>query len=1028
MNSPENSPALFSDRYELKEPVSDTAIGKTFLAVDHVTSTEVLLTVHQPTTVDEWHLVSERVRSLSRLTNESMAAVLDCQQTAAAWFVTTELVKGTSLRDEFSERCRTEQRYSMDEIRLVADLLSAALVSVHAATYHGEISLETVFRLPDGSLKLGTPAWHRPEITDRKSLASAQRDDQRMLASVIYELLAGKTPGKNSLPVHQIRKSIPVPFSNALQRALDAAPEKRFRSMTSFRKGLLSSEFETSGKYRILSAGMVVIAVALLLSVGWKMWPQSSSATKTDFARLMGEIEGHKQLAERLDAEIASDASSAREELEKWRREIVSARASDKPLQLEYAQQRLVEIESKSELKILIGDVWSRHQNKAAWMTEAAGLLAAAKSHAEDGDLDAAMKEMTETEVLWKRFSDWRQNAQQALEMARQTQADLKRSQAPVSDAADWAFAWPEGLLNGLNGKLEQGDGQQAVIDVRNAASALPTIQQLLERRSEVLEADKAAETLDQIHEARIERQKQTERRSQADERLRAGRFSECESLLNTIHDALQSLPVTAMQTMYNSARQSLSAQKSDAALHMVEQILQISSDNPDAARIKAESLVLRADLLSRDGQFDAALADCDASLVLHLTCAAHVVRASIQNVRGEFDAALSEADAALAIDPDSAEALNQRGFAYYRKGNFSEALRDFDHALRLSPDFADVLTNRGLVYFDQAENEKALADFESALRLQPHDFQALAGRANLRRLGGDFAASIRDCDAALNAQPEFSDALVCRGSARLGLGEIDAAIVDLRRAIELNSNDLAAHVFLATALNQLKEFQLAVDESETALGLDDHCVEALVQRATGFQGLQNLDSAEVDFGAVLVSSPQHLTALSGRGEVRLRKQDPAGAVQDFSEALRLDPECVTALVGRSTANVLLGDFESAIADCTAAVKLNPQNVQCYRTRAVAHAKLGHNEEVIADCSTAIAMDGQFVECLTMRAAAYLEKAEYQKSIDDCSAALRLSPDLAEAWRIRAAARFKVGDKDEATADFNQALRLEEKK
>lgn len=1022
-----NKQQMLSDRYELCVRLHARAVGEAYRAIDHVDGTEVQLTLLPASMSTDWQDISKRVFCLQQGGGNSCAAVLSCHKTASAAFVTSELVCGKSLRDEVTERSRTERRYSMEEVRQVLDQISKAIEPLHATTFHGQIGLETIIRLPDGSLKLGVPAWHLPEIDDPVALSAAKRDDQRMLAAVIFELLTWTVPDHSSNSIRKYRPGVPLEFSNTIQRALDASPEKRFKSMAAFRNQMLLPTSPVVGKDNLLLVSVFVAAVILVGGLGWKVWPKSNSATRADFARVLGQIESQKEVAEQIDSQIMVDAANAREEIDKWQRELLTAQSSDKPLHREYAEQRLAEIQHMSEIQISLGDIWSQHRNKAAWMTEAAGLLASAKSHAEDGDLDQAMKELTDTEVTWKRFSHWRQNAQQVVEISRRTQAKLA-SQIAGGESSGWAYEFPTTLLNGLNSRLMDDDGESALSDVQNAESSLPVIASLLELRSGVLQEDEKAASLDQIREARVERQKLRELLSQADSSLRTGRFSECESLLKSVQKALQSIPLIALREMYQAAQQSLNAGKNETATRMIDQMLEVVAEQEEANRIKAESLALRADLSSREGKFESALADCEQSLEMLPTSAAYVVRASILNVRGEFEGALTEANAALRIDPNSAEALNQRGFANYQNGDFTTAIADFDQVLSLSPGFADALTNRGLVYLDQADSDKAARDFEAALKIQPSDFQALVGRGCIHRLKGDFASAIQDCDAALNTQPNFGEALVCRGAARLGIGTVEGAITDLKKAIELDSNDIAAHVFLATAYNELKQFDLAVRESELAIDIDHNCTEARLQRALGLVGLKKYVDAEADLSAVLETSPRLALALLARADIRMKDQRPADAIQDFTVVLQDDPKCVDALAGRATANVLLGHFDIAITDCTQVIQLDPKHAQGYRTRAVAHAKLKHSEDVISDCSAAISLNSQSVECFTMRAAAYLEKAELQKAIEDCTSAIQLSPDLVEAWRIRAAARFKAGEKEDATADFNHALRLEEKR
>jgi tetratricopeptide (TPR) repeat protein len=56
-------------------------------------------------------------------------------------------------------------------------------------------------------------------------------------------------------------------------------------------------------------------------------------------------------------------------------------------------------------------------------------------------------------------------------------------------------------------------------------------------------------------------------------------------------------------------------------------------------------------------------------------------------------------------------------------------ALTDYDTALRLDPNFAQAYNNRAVLYKKMGDRAKALADYEAALRLDPGNENAADGR-----------------------------------------------------------------------------------------------------------------------------------------------------------------------------------------------------------------------------------------------------------------------------------------------------------
>ena len=72
----------------------------------------------------------------------------------------------------------------------------------------------------------------------------------------------------------------------------------------------------------------------------------------------------------------------------------------------------------------------------------------------------------------------------------------------------------------------------------------------------------------------------------------------------------------------------------------------------------------------------------------------------------------------AIEIRPESAEALNYRGWAYYMLGDMDAAMTDLNHAIALDPTLHYAFNNRGLVWQAMGYPEIAKVDFEQAIEL----------------------------------------------------------------------------------------------------------------------------------------------------------------------------------------------------------------------------------------------------------------------------------------------------------------------
>jgi tetratricopeptide (TPR) repeat protein len=86
----------------------------------------------------------------------------------------------------------------------------------------------------------------------------------------------------------------------------------------------------------------------------------------------------------------------------------------------------------------------------------------------------------------------------------------------------------------------------------------------------------------------------------------------------------------------------------------------------------------------------------------------------------GNCNQAIASYTQAIALNPNYAEAYNNRAYTYMRMQKYEPALQDLDQALRIRPDYIHALMNRGDIhnYYFAQDRKKAIADYDHILRL----------------------------------------------------------------------------------------------------------------------------------------------------------------------------------------------------------------------------------------------------------------------------------------------------------------------
>jgi tetratricopeptide (TPR) repeat protein len=222
----------------------------------------------------------------------------------------------------------------------------------------------------------------------------------------------------------------------------------------------------------------------------------------------------------------------------------------------------------------------------------------------------------------------------------------------------------------------------------------------------------------------------------------------------------------------------------------------QIEGSGPDALA-PTEQRILLADIRYRQGNFDAALADCDALLMDHPEMAkAHAIRGDVRMHRRELEASVADYTAAISRGHVSAHILFSRAVAQDGLGKTSEAIEDCTQAIELDPSHAQAYDSRGIIRMKVGLLQEGLADFARAIELAPDWELPYVNRAGFAHMRSDLSGAVADYGRAIGIiearnrptdHPMLAKLYWNRSKARGAKGDKRGAEADRREAVRLD-------------------------------------------------------------------------------------------------------------------------------------------------------------------------------------------------------------------------------------------------
>jgi serine/threonine protein kinase len=266
--------------YAIHEKVGEGGMGEVYRATQLSLQRTVAVKLLNPSINGQTPIAAfdRESRLMGSLAHPHVVAVHDCGQTNGRHYLVMEYVPGASLRAAM----KPGKPWTIARAAPVLDAVAQALTYIHEqGVLHLDLKPENVLRTENGEVKItdfglslprvdartlsamglaqGTFDYCPPE--QRHGLPLDRRSDVFALATLAYELLTGKLPGRVYVPATQHNPLLPAALNEVLRRGLARDPDERYAGVADFRREL-GRALAQRGPRR--HAMLVVLAVLFL--------------------------------------------------------------------------------------------------------------------------------------------------------------------------------------------------------------------------------------------------------------------------------------------------------------------------------------------------------------------------------------------------------------------------------------------------------------------------------------------------------------------------------------------------------------------------------------------------------------------------------------------------------------------------------------------------------------------------------------------------------------------------------------------
>jgi predicted O-linked N-acetylglucosamine transferase (SPINDLY family) len=233
----------------------------------------------------------------------------------------------------------------------------------------------------------------------------------------------------------------------------------------------------------------------------------------------------------------------------------------------------------------------------------------------------------------------------------------------------------------------------------------------------------------------------------------------------------------------------------------------------------------------------------------------------------------------AVMLDPNFAEAHNDRGVILAANGLFSDALSCFERAVALNPGYDEARNNLGRGLRSLGRLDEAVAQFGLVLKRAPDSPVGHFNLASVLELAGRKPDAETHYRRAILLHPDFVDAHIHLASLLQDMDRLPEALAHAERAVTLRPDSAGARNNLGNILRNLGRHSDAIAQYETALRIDPNSFMAHYNCGVALRGETRIAEARAHFARAFVLKPDFLEA-----ELALCMAELPALYQDASE------------------------------------------------------------------------------------------------------------------------------------------------